>query len=74
MGNSDYREIMVTGAESLKTRYNEKVGLIRSWDFGNWQYPVIIDNMMNLEYLLWAAKKSEGKSLFQITWMHRQEH
>ena len=56
--DNSYRNIMLTGAASLATRYNEKIGLIRSWDFGDWQYPVIIDNMMNLEYLFWAAKVS----------------
>ena len=26
-------------------------------DFGEWNYPVIIDNMMNLEMLFWASKR-----------------
>ena len=41
---------MLTGANSLATRYDELVGAIRSWDFNKkiWQFPVIIDNMMNL--------------------------
>ena len=56
--DNSYKNIMLTGAASLATRYDEKLGLIRSWDFGAWQYPVIIDNMMNLEYLFWAAKMS----------------
>ncbi len=59
-GDSTYREVMLNGAKSLMTRYNPKIGLIRSWDFNRdvWQYPVIIDNMMNLEFLLWASKIS----------------
>jgi rhamnogalacturonyl hydrolase YesR len=58
--NEDYKEIMLNGAKSLMTRYNPGIGLIRSWDFNKeiWQYPVIIDNMMNLEFLLWASKTS----------------
>ena len=56
--DESYKNIMLTGAASLASRYNDKIGLIRSWDFGRWQYPVIIDNMMNLEYLFWAAKTS----------------
>lgn len=49
---------MITGSNSLATRFRDKVGLIRSWDFNThiWQYPVIIDNMMNLEFLMWAFK------------------
>lgn len=59
-GNPEYKEVMLTGANSLATRYNEKVGAIRSWDFNKdiWQFPVIIDNMMNLEFFCWASKAS----------------
>ena len=57
-GDPAYREVLHTGSKSLATRYNPTVGLIRSWDFNKevWEYPVIIDNMMNLEMLLWTAK------------------
>ena len=34
--------ILVHSSESLCSRYSPKVGLIRSWDFGDWSYPVII--------------------------------
>lgn len=65
-GDQNYREVLLTGARSLSTRYNPNVGLIRSWNHNrkNWQYPVIIDNIMNLELLLWATKTS-GDSFFQ---------
>lgn len=58
--DSSYRQVLLNGAKSLMTRYNPKIGLIRSWDFNKeiWQFPVIIDNMMNLEFLLWASKAS----------------
>lgn len=46
-----YKQVMITGANTLMKRYNANIGLIRSWDFGKWQFPVIIDNMLNLEYL-----------------------
>ena len=53
-----YKQTLQAGAKTLMKRYKPKVGLIRSWDFNKklWQYPVIIDNMMNLEFLLWDAK------------------
>lgn len=65
-GNEHYREVLFTGARSLATRYNPHIGLIRSWDHNKaiWQYPVIIDNIMNLELLLWAAKQS-GDPVFR---------
>ena len=58
--DTSYKRIMLNGAKTLMLRYNPKIGLIRSWDFNKdiWQYPVIIDNMMNLEFLFWAAKTS----------------
>lgn len=56
--NPAYKEVLVTGANSLCTRYQPTVKAIRSWDFNKekWQYPVIIDNMMNLELLTWTSK------------------
>ncbi len=55
-----YKEVLLTGANSLSTRYKDNIGLIRSWDWNQdkWQYPVIIDNMMNLEFLMWASRAS----------------
>ncbi len=51
-----YKAILIQGAKSLITRFNKNTGTIKSWDHGSWQYPVIIDNMMNLELLYWASK------------------
>lgn len=70
--NPDYREVLLTGANSLSKRYNPNVGLIRSWDFyrHKWQYPVIIDNMMNLELMMWAAKNGGGDRFRKIALSH----
>lgn len=67
-----YKEILLTGAKSLATRFDPKVGLIRSWDHNTevWQYPVIIDNLMNLELLLWAANYSKDESFRKIVISH----
>jgi unsaturated chondroitin disaccharide hydrolase len=54
-GDPSYIGKILTGAASLTLRFNPTVGAIRSWDFGPWQYPVIIDNMMNLGLLQWGA-------------------
>lgn len=71
-GNPAYKEVLLTGAGSLCTRYRENVGLIRSWDFNQevWQYPVIIDNMMNLELIVWAAKESGDERFLKIATSH----
>jgi len=52
--------VLVQSAKTLIARYYENVGCIRSWDFNqeNWQCPVIIDNMMNLELLFWASQQT----------------
>lgn len=66
------RETLITGARSLSKRYSPKTGLIRSWDFNKekWQYPVIIDNMMNLELLLVAYNETGDKGLKEIAVSH----
>lgn len=70
--NTQYKETLITAAYSMMKRYNSRVGLIRSWDFNKdiWQYPVIIDNMMNLELLLWAAKNTNDSTLYNAALSH----
>ena len=51
--------VLVETADNLCSRFDEGVGCIRSWDFGHWNFPVIIDNMMNLD-LLFSASKLTG--------------
>ena len=69
-GNEAYKDVLVESARSLCTRFNEKTGCIESWNYrkawngkDEWFFPVIIDNMMNLE-LLYFATKVTGDSLF----------
>ncbi len=69
--NAEYKDIMLTGAKSLATRFDPKVGVIKSWNkFRQYTYPVIIDNMMNLEFLFWAAKISGNKEFYNICLSH----
>lgn len=69
--NETYKDILITGANSLASRYNPLIGMIKSWDRpGKWQYPVIIDNMMNLEYLFWAAKATGDSSYYEMAVNH----
>lgn len=71
-GNPAYRETLLTGANSLATRYNPRLGLIRSWDFNKdkWQYPVIIDNMMNLEFFTWATRATGDERFREMALSH----
>ncbi|TNJ45834.1 glycoside hydrolase family 88 protein [Tamlana fucoidanivorans] len=69
-----YKQVIIESAKTLSTRYDEKIGSIRSWDFNSdtWQFPVIIDNMMNLE-LLFEATKLSGDSLYHdIAFKHAE--
>src|SRR6186713_544226 len=65
-GGDSYNEILLNSAKSLSTRFNPRVGCIRSWDSPPWKYPVIIDNMMNLELLFWATQFSGDSSFYRI--------
>ena len=67
-GDPAYREVLLTSAASLAQRFHPVVGCVKSWDFFNgpdkWQqFPVIIDNMMNLE-LLFEATRLSGDSTY----------
>ena len=48
----EIKDILYKGAEKLADRFIPSAGVIRSWNFGAWNIPVIIDNMMNLELLM----------------------
>ncbi|WP_294546744.1 glycoside hydrolase family 88 protein [uncultured Bacteroides sp.] len=68
--NEEYKKVLLQGAKSLSTRFRPQVGCIRSWDRKTWQYAVIIDNMMNLELLLWASKNSDNTAFDRIARSH----
>lgn len=70
LGDEASAEAIVEAAKSLSSRCREEIGLIRSWDFGKWNYPVIIDNMMNLEMLFWASKKSGDETFKNVAVRH----
>lgn len=67
-----YKEVLLQGARSLASRFHPVTGCIRSWDHNKdkWQYPVIIDNMMNLEYLFEATRLSGDSSFYRMAVSH----
>lgn len=71
-GEQSFRDVMLQAARTLCTRYSPKVGCIRSWDHNadRWTFPVIIDNMMNLEILFEAYKLTGDKSFYDIAVSH----
>lgn len=68
--DKEIRKVLGDGADALATRYVPSLGLIRSWDFKPYICPVIIDNMMNLELLTWAARNDGDPKLRQIALSH----
>jgi hypothetical protein len=70
-GEESYKEVLLTGAKSLSTRFRPNIGCIQSWgSTKRWQCPVIIDNMMNLELLLWAFSQTGDSSFYNIAVTH----
>ena len=68
----NYKEVILQSAKTLATRFNPKVGAIRSWDHNSdkWDFPVIIDNMLNLELLFEATKLSGDSTYYKIAVRH----
>lgn len=62
--------VLVNTAKSLASRFSPVTKTIRSWDFGTWSYPVIIDNMMNLELLYWASNDTKDEKYKNIAIQH----
>jgi hypothetical protein len=70
-GDEPYKDVLLTGARSLSTRFRPNIGCIQSWGSRKgWQCPVIIDNMMNLEFLMWAFNQTGDSSFYKIAVIH----
>ena len=75
-----YKEVVQTAAKTLTTRFDERVGCTKSWNSYKGvcstdhaytsKFPVIIDNMMNLELLFWAAANGGDANLYRIAESH----
>jgi unsaturated chondroitin disaccharide hydrolase len=71
-GDTAYRNVLIQSAKSLSSRFNPAAGVIRSWDHHTekWKFPVIIDNMMNLELLFEVTKLTGDSSYYKIAVAH----
>ena len=68
--NDSLKTVIIRTADNLASRFNPEIGAIRSWDFGPWNFPVIIDNMMNLELLFQASKLTGDNKYKDIAIRH----
>lgn len=71
--NPAYRQVILDTADTLATLFNPRVGTILSWPrevatFGG--HNTIMDNMINLEMLFWAARNGGRKELADIAIAH----
>lgn len=68
--NDTIQTVLVETADNLCERFDEQIGCIRSWDFGHWNYPVIIDNMMNLDLLFNASRLTGDRKYYDVAVKH----
>ncbi len=70
--DQNYKEVIIRGAKTLSKRFNPVIGCIRSWDHSRdkWGFPVIIDNMLNLELLFAVSRITGDSSFYKIAVSH----
>lgn len=74
-GNPAYKNMILQAADSLATLFNPTVGTILAWprhikDYGG--HNTIMDTMMNLEMLFWAARNGGDRSLYDMAVRHAE--
>lgn len=73
-GRSEYKKILLEGASKLARLYNPRVGTILSWPHAvkdnGWPYNTIMDNMMNLQLLFFAANNGGSPEFRDIALSH----
>jgi unsaturated chondroitin disaccharide hydrolase len=76
-GKKEYEKVIIQTAKSLCKRYSPVTKSIKSWNYRKawdgkteWFFPVIIDNMMNLELLFEATRLSNDSAFYKIAVQH----
>lgn len=73
-GRCEYKKILLEGAAKLAALYNPKVGTILSWPHAvkdnGWPHNTIMDNMMNLQLLFFAANNGGSPEFRDIAVSH----
>ncbi len=72
--SADYRNVLLAAADSLATLFNPIVGTILSWprmvEQEHWPHNTIMDNMMNLDLMFWAARNGGNRLLYDLAVTH----
>ena len=73
-GDPFYKKVILDTADTLATLFNPTVGTILSWprecEPRNWPHNTIMDNMINLEMMFWAANNGGDSKLYDIAVAH----
>lgn len=73
-GDTLFRNTLLRAAERLSRLYNPVVGTIHSWPYmvesKGWPHNTIIDNMINIELLFWAARNGGEHRFRDIACRH----
>lgn len=74
-GSEAYRQVALRAADTLATLFNFRAGTLLSWprhvkDYGG--HNTIMDNMMNLELLFWAAENGGDSRLHDMAVRHAE--
>ena len=66
-GDTAYESVLLVGAESLASRFRPKVGVLSAADWNpDWKLPLVVDTMISLELLMWAAEHGGRPALRDI--------
>lgn len=72
--NPSYKQVILASADTLATLFNPLVGTLLSWPREvrprHWPHNTIMDNMMNLEMMFWAAANGGNRLLYDLAVMH----
>lgn len=71
--NPAYKEVILAVADSAATLFKPQVGTMLSWprEVSHFNgHNTIMDNMINLEMLFWAAKNGGNPALYDIAVLH----
>ncbi|REE01145.1 glycoside hydrolase family 88 protein [Marinoscillum furvescens] len=79
-GEPAYRQVLIEAGNSLLSRYSPTVGCIQSWNVDSgwqaergWSFPVIIDNMMNLELLFELTELTGDNKYREVAIAHADQ-
>jgi len=74
--SSDYKSVLIDGADTLvEQRYNKQIGAFRSWKQGVSDptilpFEVNIDQLMNMELILWVGENANKPEYTQMAISH----